>query len=97
MRSVKRVADRLKNCSPESRRVFISLGYAIPTAETKKEIDVVFKVMCGEGLLEDVVKFLPDNDHVKAYVKVHIPDQWSICNHWSEWWRRPRHLSKYYI
>lgn len=95
MRSVKKVADRIKNCSLESRRVFVGLGYAIPNAETKEDVDTLFKVMCGEGCLKDASKFLPDNDCTKAYIQIHDPNQWSVCKHWSEWWRRPRHLSEY--
>ena len=94
MRSVKKVADRLKECSDESRRVFLDLGYAILDAETKEEVESLFKVLCGEGGLEEVVEFLPNGARVQNYIRQHNPDHWSKCRKWSEWWRRPRHLSK---
>ena len=60
MRSVKRVADRLKECSAESRHIFTTLGYAVLDATTEDEIQTLFKVMCGEAPLEDATEFLPD-------------------------------------
>lgn len=36
MRSVKKVADRLKECSDDSRCVFVSLGYAVLDVEVVK-------------------------------------------------------------
>ena len=60
MRSVKRVAEHLKQCSVESRRVFISLGYAILDAGTKEEVEGLFKAMSGETGLEEVGEFLPE-------------------------------------
>ena len=95
MRSVKKVADRLKDCSSESRHAFISLGYAILDAETKEEIEALFKVMCGECLLEEVSEFLPNTAQVQGYIAKHKPDQWSMCKTWTDWWKRPRHLSEY--
>ena len=44
MRSVKEVADRLKECSAESWHIFVTLGYAVLDAETKEEIETLFKL-----------------------------------------------------
>ena len=92
MRSVKRVADRIP---AESRQIFINVGYAILKAEKKDEIETLFNVMGGQGQLSEVSKFLPQTKQIKEYMKNHEPDHWSTCEHWSKWWMRPRHLSKY--
>ena len=32
---------------------------------------------------------------VLQYIGKHNPAHWSMCKTWSEWWTRPRHLSKF--
>ena len=79
MRSVKKVADRLRDGSGDSRHVFVSLGYAVLDAETKDEVEMLLKVLCGEGALETVSKFLPRSAQVLQYMGKHNPAHWSKC------------------
>ena len=95
MRSVKRVADRLKECSAESRHIFTTLGYAILDTTTQDEIETIFKVMCGEAPIEEATEFLSNSDQASEYMIKHKPGDWASCKKWSEWWRRPRHLRMY--
>ena len=92
MRSVKRVGERLKECSVESRQVFVSLGYAILEAKTKEEVDILFKAMCGETGLESAIH-LVSKKHEK-YATQHNPMWWTTSAKWVEWWTRPKHLSE---
>ena len=92
MRSVKRVGERLKECSVESRQVFVSLGYAILEVKTKEEVDILFKAMCGETGLEGAIH-LVSKKHEK-YATQHNPMWWTASAKWVEWWRRPKHLSE---
>ena len=97
MRSVEKVANRWKDCSVELRRVFVDLGYAILDAESREEVKTIFKILCGEGQLKEVSEFLPSTALVQDYMKEHNAEHWSKCKKWSEWWLRPRHLSKILI
>lgn len=83
MRSVKRVAERLKECSVESQRVFISLGYAILDAVTREEVESLFAAMCGETGLDEVCEFLPKAH--QSYVAQHKPQWWTKSSKWAEW------------
>ena len=83
--SVKKVYERPTQCSEDSRRVFVSLGYAILTAETKSEVNTLFKVLCGEGSLEDVSDFMPQSAQVVRYVGNHNPTHWPKCKAWNDW------------
>ena len=69
MRSVKKVANRLKEC-------FVSLGYAVLDAETEDEVETLFKVLSDEGALEMVSEFLPRS--AQQYMGKHNPAHWSI-------------------
>ena len=91
MRSVERVGERLKECSVESRQIFVSLGYAILDAKTK-EVDNLFKAMCGETGLDSVLHLL-SKKHEK-YATQHNPMWWNASAKWVAWWRRPKHLSE---
>ena len=85
--AISKVADHLKDCSGDSRHVFVSLGYAVLDAEKKDEVEMLFKVLCGEGALEMVSKFLPQSAQVSQYMYMekHNPAHWSKCKTWSDW------------
>ena len=81
---MKRVADRLKECSAESRHIFTTLGYAILDATTQDEIETIFKEMCGKAPIEEAAEFLSNSNQASEYMIKHKPGDWASCKKWRE-------------
>lgn len=95
MRSVKRVAHTVCNGNSLAYDAFKAIGYQVLKAESPNEIGVLFQVLKGELPLKVAMKFLPKSKVLQNYTPHHNPSNWQSCGKWSEWWTRPRHLSKY--
>ncbi len=95
MRSVKRAAERIGKHSSLAYKAFTTIGYAIPNCSSRDKAETLFGVLCGMQSLEEAIPIVGRESKVLAdYADFHDPSEWSVCGKWTEWWTRPRHLSK---
>lgn len=95
MRLVKRVAHTISKGDRLSYEAFKSIGYHVLKADSEEAILTLFRVLGGELSLDEAVAILPSSKALETYSPHHTPNKWKPCQHWKEWWTRPRHLSKF--
>ena len=71
-------------------KAFTTIGYAIPKAKSKEDIQTLFQVT---KLLSDAVTILACLLDLKEYLSSHDPKTWQSRTHWCNWWTRPNHIS----
>ena len=95
MRSVKRVAHTISKDDQLAYGTFKSTGYHVLKADSEEAILALFQVLGGELPLDEAIAILPSSKVLETYSPHHTPNKWKPCQHWKEWWTRPRHLSKF--
>lgn len=95
-RSVKRVSERTNKVGSPGYKAFLHIGYEIPKAKTKKDVEDLFAVLARDKPLAVACSILNSAKVLTDYAAEHDPQKWKLSSHWCAWWMREKHLSKPY-
>ena len=73
---------------------FKTIGYHILKAQSEDEIKTLFSVLGGSAEVDDAMLYLTSSKCLQNYAPQHKRTNWEPAAKWSEWWTRPRHLSR---
>ena len=93
-RSVKRVSERTNKVGSLGCRAFQHIGYEIPRAKSKEDVENLFAVLAGDKPLATACSILGSPKVLSDYAPEHDVSKWKACSHWRDWWMRENHLSK---
>lgn len=95
-RSVKRVGEKTNKVGSLGYKAFLHIGYEIPKAKTKADVEDLFAVLSGDKPLGIACSILNFPMVLMDYASEHDPQKWKLSSHWCAWWTRENHLSKLY-
>ena len=93
-RSVKRVAYTVCKGNSLAYNAFKAIRYHVLKAKSEGEIKTLFSVLGGSATIDEAMQHLTSSKCLQNYAPHHKCANWEPAAKWSEWWTRPRHLSR---